>query len=437
MGLALALAAAVFLAFAPRLPSDDSSRGPALSSGASRVTAGSRRRIRVFTVVQIAASFLLLASAGVLLTTLRSMQEARPGFETGHVLIANLPLISDGRTPQQVAQFYQEAQREVESLPGVRAASFGGNVPLTGFNIGQGFEIVGGPTQSESLPASAHYQIVGARYFETLGIPLQAGRAFTARDDRAAPQVAIVNQEFARKYLQGRDPVGAHVGVQAMDPGGPKYVDREIVGVSGQVKIDSLGESENPVEIYVPITQNPWFDATLAVRAEVAPQSLTAAVRAALSKIDKDIAPTDIRTMDEIASDSVARPRFRARLLSGFGALALVLSAVGVFAVLAFSVSQRRREFGIRMALGAQAPDVLTLVLTRGAKIAITGIALGLAGAAVLARSLATLLFGVQPGDPATFVMAAATLGAVALVAAAIPAWRAATIDPAIVLREE
>jgi putative ABC transport system permease protein len=222
-----------------------------------------------------------------------------------------------------------------------------------------------------------------------------------------------------------------------MDPAGPRYVDREIVGISGQVKVDGPGEAENAVEVYVPITQNPWYGASIAVRAAGDPLALTAAVKGAVAKFDKQLAVTGIRTMDEIAAESVARPRFRARLVGGFAALALLLSAVGIFGVLAFWVSQRRREFGIRMALGAQVSNVLSLVLERGVKIAAAGIVAGVLGAAALARSLAALLFGVNPLDAANFGGTVAALAVVALLAAAIPAWRAARVDPAIALREE
>ncbi len=313
----------------------------------------------------------------------------------------------------------------------MRSASFGGSLPLTGFDIGQGFVLADGRS------GATHYQIVGARYFETLGIPLQSGRTFADRDSATAPQVAIVNHEFARRYFAGASPIGAHVRVHAMDMSGPKFVEREIVGVAGQVKVDSPGEPANSVEIYVPIAQNPWFSASIALRASGDPLALAGALKSAIAKVDKDLAVTHIRTMDEISAASVARPRFRAQLLGGFAFLALLLSAVGVFGVLAFAVTQRKREFGIRMALGAQIADVLSLVLARGLKIALVGVFAGLLGAALLARSLATLLYGVQPFDPATFGATTALLAFVALSAAAIPAWRASRVDPAITLRDE
>jgi len=189
--------------------------------------------------------------------------------------------------------------------------------------------------------------------------------------------------------------------------------------------------------VYVPVAQNPWYSPSLAIRTDADPLSLTAAVKAAIAKVDPDLALTHIETMDQISYEAVARPRFRAQLLAGFAGLALLLSAVGVFGVLAFAVTQRRREFGIRMALGAQMADVLRLVLSRGLMIAAGGIAAGLAGAMLLAPALGSLLFNVPPLDPVTFSAAAAILAAVALAAAAIPALRAARIDPVITLRHE
>jgi putative ABC transport system permease protein len=282
---------------------------------------------------------------------------------------------------------------------------------------------------------AAHYQIVGPQYFETLGIPLLAGRPFGDSDRGPARPVAIVNEEFVRKYLSGKPAVGRHVRVQSMGMNGPGWVDREIVSVSGQVAVDGLAESEKSAEIYVPLAQNPWFDASLAVRTSGDQVAMTAAIRSAIGKADRQLAVTGVRTMEDIAYRSAARPRFRARLLGGFAVLALALAAVGVFGVLAFSVAQQTREFGIRIALGAHTSDVLSKVLLRGVWIAVVGIAVGTAGALVVTRSLSSLLYGVAPVDGVTFGASAAVLALVALAAALVPAVRAARVDPAVVLR--
>ena len=417
--------------FARGLPSERLRSARAVSGGNSRLLAG-------LAVAEIAIAVLVVTGAGLFLRTLDRLAAVDPGYHAEHVLTARVVLpLARYVTPDRALAFYRDAQREIESLPGVRSAAFGGSLPLTGWDIGQGFRVKGETDTGQSRQAAAHYQIVGARYFETLGIPLLAGRAFEERDGGSAAQVAIVNQEFVRKYLQGRTPVGAHVIIQALDMSGPKPVDREIVGVVGQVRVDSLGEAENAVEVYVPITQNPWFSASMAVRTTQDALAMAPALRAAVARVDKQLAVTGVRTMDQIASDSSARPRFRARLLGGFALLALVLSAVGIFGVLAFSVSQRRREFGIRMAVGAQAGDVLSIVAARGLKIAGAGIALGLGAAALLSRSASGLLFGVEPLDPAAYSAAAVLLAGVAMAAASIPAWRATRVDPAVTLREE
>jgi putative ABC transport system permease protein len=221
-----------------------------------------------------------------------------------------------------------------------------------------------------------------------------------------------------------------------MDPAGPKMVDREIVGVAGQVHVDSLGEA-NLIEVYVPIAQNPWFSASIAIRGDADEASLASALRAAVARQDRTLALSQVRTMDEIAANSVARPRFRARLLGGFAIVTLVLAAAGIFGVLAWAVNQRRREFGIRMAVGAEPRNVLRMVLGRALRIAALGVAVGLGAAAVLARAATTLLFHVEPLDVRAYVAAAVLLTGVVLAAAAIPAMRAARVDPAVTLREE
>jgi len=212
---------------------------------------------------------------------------------------------------------------------------------------------------------------------------------------------------------------------------------REIIGVVSQVKADGLAATEDSVEIYVPITQNPWYGASVLVRAAGDPGALASAVKAAIAHVDKDLPVTQVQTMEQVASASFAPPRFRAALVGTLAALAIVLAAVGIFGVLAFSVSQRTREFGVRMALGARTVDVVRLVLGGGLKIIAGGIVVGLAGAAVLTRSIGSLLFGVKPLDPVTFLAAPALLALIALVACSVPAMRAARVDPAVALRQE
>ena len=407
-------------------------------SGGRGATSGNSKLLGGLAMVEIAVAVVVVCGAGLFLRTLNRLSQVDPGFHATQVLTMHmiLPLSRYGATESRLA-FYEAAQREIDSVPGVRVASFGGSLPLSGFDIGQGFQVVGDAPHDATNTPSAHYQIVGAHYFETLGIAIQAGRAFDARDTASAPQVAIVNQEFVRRHLPGRRVLGTRIRVAAMESGGPKLVEREIVGVAGQVKVNGPAEEENTVEVYVPITQNPWFGPSLAVRTAGEPLSMTAAVKAAIAKVDPELAVTGVRTMDQIVFESVARPRFRAQLLAGFAALALVLSAVGIFSVLAFSVAQRRREFGVRMALGAQMVDVLRMVLARGVAIAAGGISLGLAVFGALAHSVSALLFGVSPLDPATFVLSATLLAAVTACAAAVPAIRAAQVDPAITLRED
>jgi putative ABC transport system permease protein len=388
-------------------------------------------------IAEVAVAVMLVTGAGLLLRTVLALDNVDPGYHADRVLTmyATLPL-ARYKTPERALQFYQAAQREITRLPGVRSVGLGFSLPVGGWEIGQGFSVVGAPPVGEADEPAAHYQMVNAQYFETLGISLLRGRGFTEHDDAAATPVCIVNEELARRYLKGMQPIGAHIRVQAMDMGGPKPVVREVVGVVHQVKISGPSEKNEP-EIYVPITQNPWFAASIAVRTAGDPLALAPAVKAAIARVDKEQAVTRVRTMDEVAAQSTAQPRFRAQLVGSFGALALVLAAIGIFGVLAFSVSQRRREFGIRMALGARSADVLRMVAANGLRIALTGIAIGLAGAALLTRLLAALLYGVKPADPATFVAAPLVLAVVALAACAAPAWHASRVDPAEALRQE
>ena len=403
---------------------------------------GSTRRaggLRAALVVgEVAAAVVLLTGAGLLVRSLIALNSIDPGFRAERVLTlqVGLPLFRYGGT-EKLHAFYQAAEREIAAIPGVNSVAFGGSLPLDGWDIGQGFAIVGDPPPEPSRMPSAHYQIVSGSYFRTLGIDLVRGRSFDDHDALNGAPVCVVNEEFVRRYLHGREPLGMVVGVQNMAmSGSSELVPRTIVGVSHQTATEA-GEKERAVEIYVPITQNPWFSASLAVQTAGDPLAILPAVKAAIARVDKDQPLTRVRTLEEVAAEATSQPRFRAELVGMFAILALALAAIGIFGVLAFSVGQRAREFGIRMALGAKAYDVLAMVLGGALKMTAAGVAIGLAAAALLTRFLGTLLFGVQPTDPITFAGTAAILTAAALLACALPAWRAARVDPAITLRQE
>ena len=423
------------------VPAWQASTGPlaGMTAAGGRGSTKHAGGVRAALVVgEVAAAVLLLAGAGLLTRTLIALNAIDPGFRAERVLTlqVGLPLNRYGSF-EKLSAFYRAAEREVSAIPGVKSAAFGGSLPLDGWDIGQGFVIAGAPPTEQARMLSAHYQIVSATYFQTLGIDVLRGRPFDGHDTAQARPVCVVNEEFVRRHLDGREPIGAVVGVQNMAMTGvSELVPREIVGVVRQVA-EAAGEKERAIEIYVPIAQNPWFSASLSVQTAGEPIAVLPAVKKAIARIDKDQPLTRIRTMEDVAAAATSQPRFRAELVGMFAALALVLAAVGIFGVLAFSVGQRTREFGIRVALGARSRDVLRLVLGGALKMTGAGVGIGLVAAALLTRLLGTLLFAVQATDPVTFAGTAAVLAATALAACALPAWRATRVDPAVTLRQE
>jgi putative ABC transport system permease protein len=441
MGLALALAAAVFLAFVPRLPSDDTSRSLRLAGGSGRATGSSRRRIRVFTVVQIAASFLLLASAGVLLKTLLTLQKAQPGFETGHVLIANLPLISDGRTPQQVAQFYQEAQRRVSALPGVESAATGMMAPwrdgsMLRFTLQ--FAVEGRRRESGSDDLRTRFRWVSPGYFATLGIPLLEGRDFTEADRMGAEPVVIVSKSIAQQLFPGQDAINRHV--MWTDPL-IKYVGisgepRRIVGVLADVDDANIIPKPN-MTVYSPFAQGPIFGASLLVRAKNDPYALVPAITRTIRAAAASQPVEHTSTLQDVRTEVLANNRVNAIVFGGFAALALAISVVGVAGVLAFSVSWRTREFGIRLALGAQPRRILAGVLIDGVAIAAIGVAAGGLVGWGLSRLAGNYVPELQLPGPIPLIESAAVIVMSAVLASLVPAARAARVDTVQALRAE
>ncbi len=408
-----------------------------MALGGRGATRGAGRLRSGLAVMEVALAVVLLAGASLLARTLLSLDRVDAGNREHRVLtmVTVLPM-SRYKTPEDAGTFYQEAERELAAVPGITRASFGGSLPLDGWDIGQGFVVVGDPEPDKANQASAHYQIAGEGFFATLGVPILRGRAFTGRDTATSLPVCVVSEAFVRKYARGRDPLTLQISVDAMSPGGPKPVTRQIVGVARQL-LETPADDGSAVQVYVPISQNPWFWSTLSVRTEGPPDSLRSAVLHALGRVDKSLAPTQIRTLDEVAAEATSQPRFRARLVIMFAGLALLVAAVGVGGLLAFSVQQRRRELGVRMALGARQRNVIGLILADAFHVVVAGGAIGVLAALGLGRVLTTLLFGVTPYDVVSFVLAPMVLGTAALLASAVPAWRAARTDPAVALRQD
>jgi putative ABC transport system permease protein len=267
-----------------------------------------------------------------------------------------------------------------------------------------------------------------------MGIVLLQGRAFTGRDNTASVPVCIINEELARRYFSGRNAVGHRISVPSITSKVP--VEREIVGVVRQIAIRP-GEVERPLEIYVPLAQNAWGNAMLAVRTDGEPGALMPAIKAAIARVDRNQTVSRIRTMEQVAADATARPRFRAQLISAFATVAAALAAAGIFSVVMFTVQQRRREFGLRLALGGSPRDVFLLVLRYGLRLTMAGVAIGTVASAILVRFVSSLLFGVEAFDPAAFVAALAAVVMIGMLSCLAPAMRAVRANPAETLRAE
>ena len=441
--LRVALFAAALTAFTGMLvgvaPAWHAARMPlteVLAAGGRSVTTGGRLR-RALTIGEVALAVVLLSGAGLLVRTLVSMSTEERGFHADSVLTMGIGLpISRYPTEPQVIALYRQLESALGALPGVRAVGFANSLPLQGWDLGQPFEIAGDPPTDPSSRRSAHYEMVNAGYFEALGISILKGRAFNERDVATSPPVCIVNEEFVRRHLQGREAIGTVVKVPNMSFGPAPSLAREIVGVIRQVTVQS-GEAEKAAQVYVPLEQNAWYSTAIALRTDGNPMALAEPARSVVARIDRDLPLTRVRPMDDVAAESVMRPRFRAGLVGTFAALALALAGVGLFGVLTFSVRERRRELGVRVALGARTADILSLFVGSGLQMAVAGITIGLLLSAALTRSLTALLYGVTPLDPVTYAAASLILAMTALVSCVTPALLALRTDPAVALRQE
>ncbi|HEX7049888.1 MAG TPA: ABC transporter permease [Longimicrobiales bacterium] len=426
--LAVSVLTGVVFGLVPSLTASRVDVGEALKEG-GRGTAGGRRHgmRRLFVVAETALAVVLLAGAGLLIRSFWNLTRVDPGFSSENVLTLSLS------TPSEIAQgdrrnvYRREILDRVANLPGVLAVGASKTIPLRGGGEPFSFSLPGRTDASSITPESGGF-IVSSGYFRALGIPLVRGRVFTAADETNGAPVVIVNQAMARRYWPGEDPVGKSLG-----SGESEF---RIVGVVGDVRNDGIAQAPGPA-VYVPMYLAPRSSMKLFVRTATDPVRLAGAIRRAIWDVSPDQPISGVTTMQRVVSDTVARPRFLMLLLGSFSGLALILAALGVYGVIAYTVSRRTYEVGILIALGATRGDVLRLIIVQGIAPALAGLAVGIVAALALTRILSSLLYGVDPADPATFAGVALVLAAVTLIAVHLPAHRAADVDPMVALREQ
>jgi predicted permease len=397
-------------------------------------SSSSQRRTRfglkgILVTAQIAVSLLLLIGAGLFLRSLRNAVTFDPGFQAHNLLLASLATGGSKRSKAQTESFYQQLLESLSAQPGVRSVSLTNIVPLTGGGQRRGVRVEGyEPRAGEDSEINTN--VVGLNYFDTLGIPVVQGRDFNVTDKAGNPGVVIVNEEFVQRYYAGQNAVGKRVRTDSEGP----YL--EIIGVARTAKYRDLREPSLPF-VYIPLAQEMQGNMTLVVRTTNDPASMRSVVRNELQRIDRNVPVFAVKTMTEQIDAALSADRMVALLLAIFGAAALLLASVGIYGVVSYSVALRTHEIGIRMALGARTTDVLRLVIKNGMSLALVGVVVGLAGAYLLTRLLASLLFGITPTDLPTFAIVTLGLLLVALIACYIPARRATKVDPLAALRYE
>jgi putative ABC transport system permease protein len=430
--LATALLTGLISGLVPALQASTPNLNDALKEGGKGTQSGShgRRARSILVVSEIALALMLLIGAGLLMKSFLRLQSVDPGFNPKNLLTAviSLPRASYPDRPRFVA-FYAQLLDRIKTLPGVQSVGAISNLPLGGGRTDSDFSIQGRPQPEPGEHPVAWYDSVTVDYFRTMGMRLLEGREFTERDNQDGPKVVIISEALARRYFPGEQAVGKFLQF------GEKNV-REIVGVMGDVKQFGLETDARP-SMWFSAGQIPDRGMYVVVRTSGDPAALASALRSEVWAIDNNLAVAEVAPMEKIVSESIAQPRFILLLVGFFAVVALVLAAVGIYGVMSYSVTQRSQEIGIRMALGAQASDVLKMVVWQGMALTAAGVAIGLAGAFAVTRLMGSLLYGVSATDPVTFGMIALILAGVALGASFVPARRATKVDPMIALRHE
>jgi putative ABC transport system permease protein len=398
---------------------------------------GSTRMRAALVVGEMALAVTLLAGAGLLIRSFGRLQAVDPGFRPEETLSFELSLPRTAyEADAQIVDFYDRLLERLASIPGVRSTAAVSALPLSGppFNIS--FKVVGRPPAAPGQEPSMEVRVASPEYFQTIGIPLRRGRLFTAADTADAPWVVLLSESAARKYFPHEDPIGKQIEMGWGRGPGTRRAGGEVVGIVGDVKELGLDE-EFPAEIYLPLRQWPVRGMAVVARTAVPPTSIAEEATRTVHEIDANLPVANLRTVEEIVSESIAQPRFYMLLLATFAAVALALAAIGIFGVMSYTVSQRTREIGIRMALGARGGSVVTMVVRQAMLLASAGLLVGVAAALALSRTMTTLLFDLSPTDPLTFAAVATTLATVAFLASYLPARRAARVDPMVALRAD
>jgi len=434
--LLLSLAAALAFGLAPALLATPSNLQANIKEGGDRTGQRGGQHVRSFlAIAEISLAMVLLVAGGLLIRSFALVTVVNPGFDPRNVTEAEISLPQFQYTaPQQWTAFSNELLERLHAQPGLRDSALGGPLPMD--RQGEAtfaFSIVGNPPLPPGRSPTADYATVSPDYFRIMGIPLLRGRFFSDQDSPSNPKAAIISETLARRYFPNLDPLGRRMmfGFPPDD-----NVSREIVGIVGDVRDAALSRKPGPM-MYVPFAQAPLYGAEVVVRSSLSSSSVAAGIREAVRSIDKNLPVTDIEPLNDALGKSISQERFRTFLLGSFSAIALVLAAVGIFGVMSYSASQRTREIGIRMALGAGRGEVLRLILGQGMKLALFGLGIGVVAALLLTRLISSLLYSVSATDPVTFASVTIILLSVALTACYIPARRAMRVDPMVALRHE
>jgi putative ABC transport system permease protein len=429
--LVVTLMTGIIFGLVPALQASSPNLNEILKEGGRGTTGGHHRVRGSLVIIEVALTLMLLVCSGLMIRSFIRLQRVNPGFNPNNALAVNISL--PGRkypTEDQYSAFFAQLIEKTSALPGVIAVGASQSLPFQGDYL-LGFNIQGRPPDPPGEDKSTNYYGVTPDYFKAMGIPLLRGRLFTEQDNKNAHRVAIINETMARTYFPDEDPIGKGINVT----NGPERF-REIVGIVGDVKQYGLAQPTT-LQTYEPYLQNPFSGVTLVVRTEGHPAALSGPIRGQVLALDKEQPVSRIRTLDQIISGSVQQQRFTMLLLGVFAAVALILAAVGLYGVMSYAVTQRTHEIGIRMALGANAGNVLRLVVGHGMTLALIGVAIGLAGAFAFTRVMSKLLFAVSTTDPLSFAGISVLLTGVALVACLVPARRATKVDPMVALRHE